>query len=60
MKAWIARGYGVPDVLALQERPKPVPKQNEILVRICATSVSSADVRIRTMKLPRGFAGIGR
>ncbi len=60
MKAWIARGYGNPDVLVLEERPKPVPKQNEILVRICATSVSSADVRIRTMKLPRGFASIGR
>lgn len=60
MKAWIARGYGSPDVLALEERPKPEPKDNEVLVRICATTVSSADVRIRTMKLPRGFAIIGR
>lgn len=60
MKAWICRSYGGPDVLALDERPKPVPKDNEILIRVCATTVSSGDMRVRTLKLPRGFGLIGR
>jgi NADPH:quinone reductase-like Zn-dependent oxidoreductase len=60
MKEWICRGYGSPEVLALEDRPRPVPKDNEIPVRIHATTVSSGDVRIRTQKLPRGFGMIGR
>lgn len=60
MKAWICRDYGAPEVLALEDRPRPVPKDNEVLIRICATTVSSGDMRVRTMKLPRGFGLIGR
>jgi len=60
MKAWICRGYGGPEVLALEERPKPLPRDNEVLIRIRATTVSSGDVRVRTLKLPPGFGLIGR
>jgi NADPH:quinone reductase-like Zn-dependent oxidoreductase len=60
MKAWVCRGYGGPEVLALEERPRPTPKAHEILIRIQATSVSSGDVRVRTMRLPRGLGLLGR
>jgi NADPH:quinone reductase-like Zn-dependent oxidoreductase len=60
MKAWVCQAYGGPDVLALEDRPVPQPKDNEVLVRICATSVSSGDMRVRSLKLPPGFGLIGR
>jgi NADPH:quinone reductase-like Zn-dependent oxidoreductase len=60
MKAWICCGYGGPEVLALEDRPKPGPKDNDVLIRIRATTVSSGDVRVRTQKLPHGFGLIGR
>ena len=60
MKAWICRGYGGPDQLALVEQPKPVPGDNEVLVRICATTVSAGDMRLRSGRFPRGFNLIGR
>ncbi len=60
MKAWICRNYGGPAVLALEDRPKPVPKDNELLIRICATTVASGDMRVRTLSMPRGFGAIAR
>ncbi len=60
MSAWVCTRYGTPDVLALQQRPFPVPGPREVLVRVQAASVSSADVRIRTQRLPRGFGLLGR
>lgn len=60
MKAWICRNYGGPDVLALEERPRPEPKDGEVLIRVRATTVSSGDMRIRSLKLPRGFGPMGR
>jgi len=60
MKAWICRAYGGPDVLALEDRPKPVPKDNELLIRVCATTVASGDMRVRTLTMPRGFGAIAR
>lgn len=59
MKAWICHGYGGPDVLALEDRPIPVPGDQEILVQVRATTVTSGDVRVRTLHLPRGFGLIG-
>lgn len=60
MQVWECRGYGGPDRLVLAERPVPVPRQGEVLVRIAATTVSSGDARIRALRLPPGFSLIGR
>jgi NADPH:quinone reductase-like Zn-dependent oxidoreductase len=60
MKAAVYRRYGGPDVVSLAEVAKPVPKQNEVLVRIRATTVSSGDWRARSLHLPGGFAFLGR
>lgn len=58
MKAVVYERFGSPDVLHLQEVTKPVPKDDEVLVRIHATTVTSADVRIRAKRMPAGFGVI--
>lgn len=52
MKAVVWTRYGSPDVLKVLEIPKPEPKENEVLVRIHAASISLADCEMRAMKLP--------
>ena len=54
MKAIICTKYGPPEVLKITTVPIPKPTENEILVKIMATAVNSADVRIRGLKV-EGF-----
>ena len=60
MKAYSCRSYGSPTVLDLVEIPKPLPKSNEILVKVLATSVTSGDMRVRSMNVPAGLGLIAR
>lgn len=57
MKAAVCNRYGPPGVLQLQEVAKPVCKDNEIIVRIMATSVNTGDVRVRSLAV-KGFLRI--
>lgn len=52
MKAIVFTRYGPPDVLHLEEVKKPSPKDDEVLIKIYAATVSTADCEIRSFTLP--------
>lgn len=52
MKAIICPKYGPPEVLKIGEYEKPVPKDDEVLIKIYATSVTNSDIFIRSSNVP--------
>jgi NADPH:quinone reductase-like Zn-dependent oxidoreductase len=55
MKAIICTKYGPPEVLQIQQRPKPVPKNDEVLIKIYAASVTNSDIFIRGSNIPLAY-----
>jgi NADPH:quinone reductase-like Zn-dependent oxidoreductase len=60
MKAAIRREYCIPDYLIIETIDKPIPRDNEVLVKVCATTVNRTDYAVLTGKplVMRLFTGL--
>ena len=55
MKAIVVREYGGPEVLKYEDAPRPLPKEDQILVRVIAAGVNPVDASIRSGKYAKFF-----
>ena len=55
MRAMICTKYGPPDVLQIRQCQKPIPKADEVLIKVYATSVTNSDLFIRGSNIPLRF-----
>lgn len=60
MKAAVYTRYGAPNVVQVVEHPQPVPKAHQLLVKVHASCLNSADVRLRSLRMPLGFGLLSR
>jgi NADPH:quinone reductase-like Zn-dependent oxidoreductase len=59
MKAAVYRKFGGPEVVRIEDVPRPTPAPNEVLIRVHASTVSVADYRSRSKDLPKGMGFFG-
>ena len=60
MKAAVYDRYGPPDVVRIEEVTKPTISDNDVLIKVRATTVSSGDWRVRSLDMPAGFSLLAR
>lgn len=51
MKAAVCTAYGNPETVVVKQLPKPGVKSGDILIKVMASTVNSADVRMRGLKV---------
>lgn len=60
MKAALVRSYGGPEAISVEAVPRPRVKAGEVLVRVHASPVTAADVRLRSASVPAGYGPLIR
>ena len=64
MKAMIGQKHGAPEVLQLREVKKPIPAEDEVLIKVHAATVTQGDVMLRKLHpmlaLPMRLFGVKR